>query len=116
LNLVSNAFKFTFQGEIAVSLRADGGAAELVVRDTGVGIPSDEIPRVFERFHRVEGTRARTVEGSGIGLALVRELVNLHGGTVEAASLLGEGSAFTVRIPTGLAHLPADRVQVSRTL
>ena len=82
LNLLSNAFKFTFEGEIEVSLREADGFAELSVRDTGVGIPEAELPKLFERFHRIEGQKSRTHEGSGIGLALVQELVKLHGGIV----------------------------------
>ncbi|MGE3740382.1 MAG: sensor histidine kinase [Geminicoccaceae bacterium] len=118
LNLVSNAFKFTFEGEIEVRLRsADGNrAAELTVRDTGVGIPNAELPRVFERFHRVADARARTHEGGGIGLALVQELVRLHGGTVMVASIDGEGTSFLVRVPLGTAHLPAERIGAIRTL
>jgi signal transduction histidine kinase len=114
LNLISNAFKFTFEGDITVTLRPHNQTVELEVRDTGVGIPATELPHLFERFHRVEGARARTHEGSGIGLALVQELVHLHGGTVRVHSELGVGSAFTVSIPTGTDHLPAERVQVSR--
>jgi signal transduction histidine kinase/CheY-like chemotaxis protein len=116
LNLLSNAFKFTFEGGIQVTLaRGDGGPdgqphAELRVRDTGVGVPEAELPRLFDRFHRVEGTRARTHEGSGIGLALVHELARLHGGTVEVASRVAEGTTFLVRIPLGVAHLPPARV------
>jgi signal transduction histidine kinase len=82
LNLLSNAFKYTLEGEIAICVHQSNETAELVVRDTGVGIPEEEMPKLFERFHRVEGTRGRTQEGSGIGLALVQELVRLHGGTV----------------------------------
>jgi PAS domain S-box-containing protein len=111
LNLVSNAFKFTFEGEIAVSLRPVGDAVELRVRDTGVGIPAEEIPRLFERFHRIENSRGRTHEGSGIGLALVQELVKLHGGTISAQSTVGEGATFIVSVPTGSAHLPAEQIQ-----
>ncbi len=113
LNLVSNAFKFTFEGGITVRLRpsADGRAAELKVRDTGTGIPPGELPRLFERFHRIAGARGRTFEGSGIGLALVQELVRLHGGDIAVASQMGSGSTFTVRVPFGAAHLPADRVR-----
>jgi signal transduction histidine kinase len=81
LNLLSNAFKFTFEGEIAVALRARGERVELSVRDTGTGIPKEELPHLFERFHRVKGVQGRSHEGSGIGLALVRELVRLHRGT-----------------------------------
>lgn len=78
LNLLSNAFKFTFAGEIAVVVRPVGDQVELVVRDTGTGIPAAELPKLFERFHRVEGARGRTFEGSGIGLSLVQELVQLQ--------------------------------------
>ena len=110
LNLVSNAFKYTFDGEVAVALRAAGPSVELVVGDTGVGIPEPELPRLFERFYRVEGQQGRTMEGTGIGLALVQELVRLHGGTVRAQSVLGSGTTFTVTIPTGTAHLPRERI------
>jgi signal transduction histidine kinase len=110
LNLVSNAFKYTFEGEVAVALRPAGPSVELVVRDTGVGIPEPELPRLFERFYRVEGQQGRTMEGTGIGLALVQELVRLHGGTVWAQSVLGSGTTFTVMIPTGTAHLPRERI------
>jgi PAS domain S-box-containing protein len=82
LNLLSNAFKFTFEGEIEVALRLGDRAVTLTVRDTGTGIPEEELPRLFDRFHRVKGARSRSYEGSGIGLALVHELVRLHGGTV----------------------------------
>ncbi|MGH7212215.1 MAG: ATP-binding response regulator, partial [Acetobacteraceae bacterium] len=114
LNLVSNAFKFTFQGRITVGLRDAGDAAELTVRDTGIGIAEAELPRLFERFHRVEDARGRTMEGSGIGLALVQELVRLHGGTIGVESTPGHGSVFTVRVPFGTAHLPADRIGAAR--
>lgn len=109
-NLLSNALKFTFEGEIAVTLRHTGALVELAVRDTGTGIPADELPHLFERFHRVQGSRGRTIEGSGIGLALVQELAKLHGGEVRATSVLGQGSTFTVCIPAGAAHLPAERI------
>ncbi|HEX8374344.1 MAG TPA: ATP-binding protein, partial [Geminicoccaceae bacterium] len=110
LNLVSNAFKYTFAGRIAVRLDAEDGAARLTVADTGVGIPAAEQARVFERFHRIEGIRSRSHEGSGIGLALVRELVGMHGGTVAVESAVRQGTTFTVTIPLGKAHLPAERV------
>ena len=88
--------EFTFVGEITVELRRLPQHAELVVRDTGVGIPEAELPHLFKRFHRVRGTRARTLEGSGIGLALVHELVRRHHGRVRVRSQEGEGSTFTV--------------------
>ena len=110
LNLVSNAFKYTLQGDINVSLRSVDESVVLQVSDTGVGIPAKELPRLFERFHRVEGAGGRSHEGSGIGLALVQELVKLHGGSVEATSTLGQGSTFVVRVPFGRSHLPAEHV------
>ncbi len=115
LNLLSNAFKYTLNGRIGVRLISQDGAAKLLVEDTGVGIPEKELPFLFERFHRVEGTRGRTQEGTGIGLALVAELIKLHGGSVEAASKLGLGSTFTVSLPFGTAHLPSDRVNASES-
>ena len=110
LNLLSNAFKYTLDGEIAVRLAAENGQAVLRVQDTGVGIPPDELSRLFERFHRVAGSRGRSFEGTGIGLSLIKELVGLHSGTIEAESEPGLGSTFTVRIPLGKAHLPADHL------
>jgi len=86
------------------------------VRDTGTGIPANEIPRLFERFHRVRGARGRSYEGSGIGLALVQELVKLHGGQVGVQSEIDKGSRFTISIPLGKAHLPADRIEAARSL
>lgn len=110
LNLISNAFKFTLSGSVQVTQLAKNGHVELTVRDTGTGIPESELPRVFERFHRIEGAPGRTHEGTGIGLALVDELVRLHGGSVQVDSELGQGTIFRVRIPLGAAHLPADRL------
>jgi signal transduction histidine kinase/DNA-binding response OmpR family regulator len=111
LNLLSNAFKFTFEGEIAVRvLQAAANCVQLVVCDTGTGMAQGDLPHIFERFHRIRGARARSHEGSGIGLALVHELVKLHGGTIAVTSALGKGTAFTVHIPTGSAHLPQDRI------
>ena len=116
LNLISNAFKFTLSGRIEVRLRESGEQVELSVHDTGVGIPIEELPKVFDRFHRVEISRGRTQEGSGIGLALVRELIKLHGGSVRVESVVDEGSVFTVTVPKGKAHLPQDRINARRTL
>ena len=96
LNLLSNAFKHTFEGEVAVSLAMAGELIQLTVQDTGVGIPEKELPRVFERFHRVRGARARSHEGTGIGLALVRDLVELHGGQIEAQSRAGAGTCLRI--------------------
>lgn len=109
-NLLSNAFKFTLAGEVTLTLREHAGMVRLSVRDTGGGIPAHELPRTFERFHRIEGAPGRTYEGSGIGLALIQELVRLHGGQIAVQSVVGEGTQFDVDIPFGHAHLPAERV------
>lgn len=113
LNLLSNAFKFTFEGEIDVALHAEQDHLLLAVRDTGIGIPAAELPHIFERFHQVQGARSRTYEGSGIGLSLVQELVRLHGGTLGVTSTVGQGTQFTVTLPLGSAHLPAERLRHS---
>ncbi len=110
LNLLSNAFKFTFEGGITVTLRQQGQSAVLAVRDTGVGIAADQQQRIFERFHRVEGTRSRTHEGSGIGLALVRDLVELLHGRIALDSTLGAGSTFTITLPLGRSHLREEQL------
>ncbi|HEY1795233.1 MAG TPA: ATP-binding protein [Stellaceae bacterium] len=112
LNLLSNAFKFTLDGEIAIGTALDdrGERALLTVRDTGVGIPENEIPRLFERFHRIEGQVGRSQEGTGIGLALVHELVKLHGGLIDVSSRPGNGTVFEISIPIGTAHLPRERI------
>lgn len=114
LNLLSNAFKFTLEGSITVSLRLGGGRAQLSVVDTGTGIPATALPHLFERFYQVPGAEGRSREGSGIGLSLVSELVKLHGGVVRVTSAPGTGSHFTVSIPLGKAHLPADRIAPRR--
>ena len=112
LNLLSNAFKFTLDGGIRVALRptSDGKAAELTVSDTGAGIAADQLSKLFDRFYQVGGQKGRSFEGSGIGLALVKEIASLHGGIVEVKSELGRGSRFKVRIPFGLAHLPPEQI------
>ncbi|BAZ16746.1 multi-sensor signal transduction histidine kinase [Calothrix sp. NIES-4071] len=111
LNLLSNAFKFTLKGEITVRLlQLNDQEVTLQVQDTGVGIENKEMPRLFERFYQVRGTQARTHEGSGIGLALVHELVKLHGGKINVSSTLGERSCFSVTIPLGKAHLPSIHI------
>ncbi len=116
LNLVSNAFKFTLNGSIEVALRPADGHVALSVRDTGVGVPAEDLPKLFERFHRVRLSQGRTQEGSGIGLALVRELVKLHGGTVSVESTLGEGTVFTVSLPRGKDLLPQDHINAGQTM
>ena len=109
-NLVSNALKYTHAGEVAVRCHEEPAQVVVTVSDTGIGIPESSVPRLFERFYRVEGAVGRTHEGTGIGLSLVRELVELHGGTVSVASTLGKGTTFRVEIPKGFAHLPQEDV------
>ena len=110
LNLLSNAFKFTFEGEIEVALVEEQDRVRLIVRDTGAGIPESELSRLFDRFHRIEGAKGRSFEGSGIGLALVQEMVRQHGGCVEVESREGHGSTFSVIVPLGAEHLPPERI------
>jgi signal transduction histidine kinase len=114
LNLLSNAFKYTLRGGISVTLRDlnEGAEVELRVTDTGCGIAPQDLPRLFERFLRLPTTQARSHEGTGIGLALVYELVRLHGGSVRVESAgPGAGSSFTVTLRRGFQHLPAAQVQ-----
>lgn len=108
-NLLSNAFKYTLSGKITLRLYSDNTNVVLEVEDTGVGIPENELSHMFERFHRVENVVGRTYEGTGIGLSLTKELVQLHGGTISVKSKEGKGSTFTVNIPFGKKHLPADQ-------
>ncbi|WP_207515791.1 PAS domain-containing protein [Longitalea luteola] len=110
LNLLSNAFKYTLNGSISISLQSKNGSVILKVKDTGTGIPEEEIPKMFERFHRVQNVTGRTYEGTGIGLSLVKELVLLHGGNISVKSKTGEGTEFIISIPTGKHHLPAEYV------
>ncbi|AFZ31248.1 multi-sensor signal transduction histidine kinase [Gloeocapsa sp. PCC 7428] len=116
LNLISNAFKFTLNGEIRVSLHPVNHHVIFEVQDTGTGIALEELPHLFERFYQVRGTQARFHEGSGIGLALVRELVQLQGGTINVSSTPCQGSCFTITLPFGVEHLPQERIKASRTL
>ena len=110
LNLLSNAFKFTLQGAIRVTLREFADGIDLEIADSGVGISSAELPLIFNRFYRTETQTGRSMEGTGIGLALVRELVQLHGGTVSVSSEPEKGTTFSLKIPFGSHHLPAEQV------
>ena len=110
-NLISNAFKFTWSGKIIVRLRWCRTKVKLTVEDTGVGIARGELPCLFDRFYRVKDSQGRSFEGSGIGLSLVRELVELHAGIIDATSILNKGSCFTISIPTGSAHLPKEHIE-----
>ena len=115
LNLVSNAFKYSHEGSITVDIRETDHTVEVRVTDTGVGIAEDQQEKIFDRFHRIENSGGRSLEGTGIGLAMVRELVRLHQGAIGVTSKPGEGSTFVVTIPTGSAHLPPDRIGTANT-
>lgn len=110
LNLVSNAFKYTHQGSITISVQQEGDHITIAVADTGVGIPEDHLEQIFNRFHRVENTGGRSQEGTGIGLALVKELIKLHKGSIHVNSREAQGTTFTLLLPVGKTHLPADRI------
>ncbi|MGA9047194.1 EAL domain-containing protein [Sulfuricurvum sp.] len=112
LNLLSNAFKFTHNGSIHVSTRSENGKAVLRIKDTGIGIDEEELPKLFERFYRVENSQGRSYEGTGIGLSLVHELVKLQGGSIEVTSKLGEGTTFTVYMPLGIKHTSSEQKQI----
>jgi signal transduction histidine kinase len=116
LNLISNAFKSTFDGEIRVTVRHAGHHAVISVEDTGTGISASDLPQLFQRFTRIEGARRRSHEGSGIGLALVHELVEMHGGSIGVESTLNVGTRFTVTMPFGQAHLAHGHVVTDGTI
>lgn len=110
-NLLSNAMKFTpGDGSISVTLQPLGDHCLLKIIDTGIGIRADQIPYLFERFRQAEGSANRSYEGSGLGLALVKELVEMHGGQIAVESNYGTGSTFTIWLQTGVAHLPPQQV------
>jgi PAS domain S-box-containing protein len=112
LNLLSNAFKYSDSGTIEVSVQNVNNNIEVAVTDTGVGIEASELEKIFERFHRVQNDKGRSTEGTGIGLAMVKELVKLHNGTIDVKSQLGKGSTFTIRIPAhGLSVATTDHVK-----
>ncbi|MFY0563614.1 response regulator [Archangium lansingense] len=98
LNLLSNAAKFTESGEVSLTARAEGNEAVFIVEDTGIGIPPDQLPFIFEKFRQVDGSATRKVGGTGLGLAIVKELSKVMGGGVEVQSTLGRGTTFTVRL------------------
>ncbi|MCC5658726.1 response regulator [Nostoc sp. XA010] len=110
-NLLSNAMKFTPEGGmIIVRLKSERDRCILQVEDTGIGIVKEQIPHLFERFRQAEGSANRSYEGSGLGLALVKELVELHGGQVTVESVYGQGTTFSLWLVTGNAHLPTQQV------
>jgi signal transduction histidine kinase len=115
LNLLSNALKSTFDGEIRVKVCGTGKGVQVSVADTGTGVSEHDLPHLFERFRRIDGARRRSHEGSGIGLALVHELVEMHGGSIAVESKLDAGTTFTVTLPFGHRHLAEGHVVAKRT-
>jgi signal transduction histidine kinase/ligand-binding sensor domain-containing protein/DNA-binding response OmpR family regulator len=110
-NVLSNAFKFTPEGgRIEVSITEDEEHVNVRISDTGIGIPADKVPRIFDRFYQVDGSHTREQEGTGIGLALTRELVELHKGRIEVESQEGRGTTITIRIPLGRDHLKSEEI------
>jgi len=111
-NLLSNAFKFTRQGYVEVATEVHGGTFRLGVSDTGMGIKQDQLPHIFDRFRQADGSESREHAGTGLGLALIKEIARLHGGDVAVRSQYGKGSRFQVLIPLGKAHLdPASVIE-----
>ncbi|MCV3213690.1 response regulator [Plectonema radiosum NIES-515] len=110
-NLLSNAMKFTsVGGNITVRLQSQGDRCRLQVQDTGIGIVTEQIPYLFERFRQAEGTENRSYEGSGLGLALVKELMEMHRGKVTVESVYGKGTTFSLWLLAGTAHLPTEQL------
>jgi|688.fasta_scaffold243507_2 signal transduction histidine kinase len=99
-NLLENALRYTEeQGEVDVSLSITDKGTKITVRDTGIGIPAESLPRVFDRFFRVDKSRSRQSGGTGLGLAIAKAITDAHSGTIAVNSVLGEGSTFTVTLP-----------------
>jgi len=100
MNVLSNAIKYTERGgHIDIDAFVKNSLVHICVRDTGIGIPETELPRIFERFYRVEKARSRAMGGTGLGLAITKQIVEEHGGTIEAASKEGEGTTITIKLP-----------------
>ncbi|ORW91251.1 histidine kinase [Mycobacterium sp. IEC1808] len=110
LNLLSNAVKYTLRGSITIEVRAEGDGCRIALRDTGVGISPEDLDRLFERFYRADNIRGRSVEGAGIGLSLVRGLVELQRGTVEIESEPDRGTTVTIRLPRSVADAPVEQI------
>lgn len=112
LNLLSNAFKFTLNGSMKVFLKEFSDRVEFTIRDTGIGISKEELPKIFDRFHRVEEVKSRTFEGSGIGLALVKTMIKVHEGKITVDSEFEIGTTIKVVLLKGFAHLPVSQLKV----
>jgi len=109
LNLLDNAVKYTERGEVSLTAEAGDDQVKIRVSDTGIGIPSEHLPRIFERFYRVDKARSRELGGTGLGLSIVKHIVQLHGGRIEVTSQPGRGSTFTVLLPSSRGNPSRDR-------
>jgi two-component system phosphate regulon sensor histidine kinase PhoR len=101
LNLLDNAVKYTEKGEIALQAGRKGDRIEVRVSDTGVGIQDKHLPRIFERFYRVDKARSRALGGTGLGLSIVKHIIQIHGGDIQVESRVGSGTTFTIHLPAG---------------
>jgi len=110
-NILSNAFKFTPEGgNVEVNISKDAKFVNIIISDTGIGIPEEKLSKIFDRFFQVDGSHTRDYEGTGLGLSLTKELIELHKGTIEVESTAGKGSVFMIRIPLGKAHLKPEEI------
>lgn len=110
LNLLSNAYKYTLNGSIKLSFEETPETLSVLVSDSGIGIPEQDLPKLFERFHRVEGARGRTYEGTGIGLSLVRQLMKIQGGDISVVSVEGQGTTFKATLMKGREHFNPEQI------
>ena len=109
-NLINNAIKFTENGSVTVSARCISEAIEFKVKDTGIGMPQDMLPSIFQMFRQLDSSNTRSYGGSGVGLYIVKKFVDLLGGKIEVESVLGEGSTFTVNLPLEFAQIPLTEI------
>ena len=117
-NLLSNAIKFTNDGgkvEVTIEKCDHTTSAQITLKDNGMGIPEEKLRNIFDRFYQVDASNTREHEGTGIGLALVKELVELHGGKIYVESRIGHGSTFTITFPLGMDHLQPEQIMASVT-
>jgi signal transduction histidine kinase len=117
-NLINNAIKFTERGSIIVSAHCFSGAIELQVEDTGIGIPKDLLPSIFQMFRQLDSSSTRSYGGSGVGLYIVKKFIELLNGTIEAESVLGKGSTFTIKLPLNIVRnsLPNTSVDAVQSI
>jgi two-component system phosphate regulon sensor histidine kinase PhoR len=99
INLLDNAIKYTEKGEVSITIRQEPSKSIIEIKDTGVGIPASNLPRIFERFYVVDKSRSKKLGGTGLGLAIVKHIVLLHGGTIDVESLQETGTKFTIVLP-----------------